>query len=157
MRSRGLLVAIAALVVVVVLAPYWVSSRTPDPEDLARRCAASVPVWANYDEDLKASLGAQAFAAWEGAPVAAEMRGGDFIMTFSLSPPWSEFDFTLPLLVRDHLGHVIPGRAPAGDGAKRRYVFPLAAHGVAETPPWVTVRYPRHELRLTLGADGTWP
>ena len=148
----------AAGVVAVALVTWWEANQAPDLNVLAARCASSEPSWSNYDEDLKGSLGARPFAAWEGRPVSASMREGNLVLMVSMEAPWSEYDFGLPLLIRDHLGHIIPGRPEAGvTEATRLYVFPLAAHGVDSAPPWITLLYPRHEMRITLDAEGRWP
>jgi hypothetical protein len=149
--------ALAGLVIIAAVAVWWSGAGAPDGDQLARRCAECVPHWSNYDEALKASLGAKPFATWGGEPITAQWRDHDFLVVMKLTEPWSGYPFGLPLLLRDHLGHVVPGRPEAGAGEEPTYVFPLGGEGVHSAPPWVTLRFPRGEMRLTLDAEGRWP
>ena len=126
------------------------------PEALLERCRASRPEWAGYQEDIKGQIGAGPVAAWKGELTAIVQRGGTVSVTFHLEPPWSGFEAALPVLLRDPMGGVhYPGPARA-DGALREYTFVLGAEASGTAFPWLEVRAPRRDWRVTLDADGRW-
>lgn len=147
----GLVAAFVAMIVIVSL-----SGGPPSEGELAERIAASNVTWANYEEDIKAQIGAIRAAEWTGEPVEAAVNGGRLKVVFVLSEPWATRDVYMPLLVRTHLGTV------AGMEAGRRlgegqveYLFPIESEP-GNPPPWVEVKYPHGERRMSFDDSGTW-
>lgn len=123
--------------------------------ELARRCAASVPAWNNYQEDIKGQVGAAPVAQWRGDPVWARHSGDRLEVAFALLPPWSEYACALPVLLRDPLGNDYRNVSASRRDGVRVYAFFLA-EGARAGLPWVEVHYPHHQLRLALDNDGQW-
>ncbi len=144
--------------IVLLLLAYWTFTHGGEvlPEELTRRCTEAQPSWANYDEDLKAQVGAAYVARWSGAPVHAEMRSDVLFIDFYLEPPWARYGCALPVLVREPAGRVLQSVAATHSDAMVTYRFNLPPDYEESCPPWVTVRYPRDEWRLPLGPEGVW-
>jgi hypothetical protein len=141
-----------------LLAAYLIQLRaqSPDMDELAGRCAAANPSWAAYDEDLKAAIGAAAMARWAGALDRVERRESALEVCIRVEPPWSEYPFAIPILVRDPAGNVSLGIEAPGEGGMRVYRFPLPPGGAGAATPWVTVRYPRNEVRAVVPEQDAW-
>jgi len=145
---------VARLTVALALLPACTAPEPP-PESpaLARQCEDAVPTWFSYDEDLKAALGASAVAHWSGTPIMLAQHADAIRLTLRLDPPWSDYAAVLPVLLRDPRGKVTRSADATRDGATRTYLFKVAS---GRPFPWVDVRLPRDEIRLTLDAAGRW-
>lgn len=147
-----------ALFALMVLAVHWTSLRGQrfSPEELAARCAQCNPSWANYDEDLKAGVGAAAVARWSGTLERIALRQDMLEVVIRVESPWSGYSCAIPILARDPAGNVLRSTDAGGEGATRVYRFRLAAGAAAAALPWVTVRYPRNEVRAVMPENGVW-
>lgn len=125
-------------------------------EELARRVQASVPNWANYQEDLKGQLGSTPVARWKGRPIRAHAGGAEITVVFEVSGPWAEYDFALPVLLKDHLGAVYRNSSASRTGPEVEYVFQMKDHTQGATVPWVEIAYPHNLQRLAFSDKGTW-
>jgi len=157
--SRRVVAIILLVAAVAVLAVLGVMQAPPpvSPDELARRIAESRPTWANYDEDVKAQIGATPTAQWRGSPDAAQRDGATVRVTFRLSGPWAQQrQVAFPILLREPLGGIHrPARADCGDG-RATYVFQLDDEAATGVLPWLEVKYPYGEKRLVLSEDGSW-
>ena len=124
-------------------------------EELARRCAESVPTWDSYQEDIKGQIGAAPVAEWGGEPVWAALTEGVIRIALRVEPPWSERPCSLPILLRDPFGEVHLGRNAVQEDGVFVYRFTLRANPDAGLP-WVEIHYPHQIRRLSLRSDGTW-
>lgn len=139
----------------------WGILRTPSQtdvpvEEIAERVAKSLPKWANYQEDIKGQIGSTPVARWKGEPVEARVDGSDVFVTFELSGAWAQYDFALPVLLKDHLGKVYQKRDATRNGTRVEYRFQLTNRVEGASLPWVEVAYPHHFERIAFSAQGTW-
>ncbi len=139
----------------------WGILRTDAPvevstEELARRVQRSFPEWADYQEDLKGDLGSTPVARWEGRPVRARVAGSEVSIVFEVSGPWAEYDFALPILLKDHLGKVYRNNETRRTGSEVAYTFRLRDHVEGTSVPWMEIAYPHNLQRLAFSDDGTW-
>ena len=125
-------------------------------EELAQRVQRSFPDWADYQEDLKAQLGATPVARWEGAPLRARVAGDEVTVVFEVSGPWAEYDFALPILIKDHLGMVYRNNAARRTGPEVEYTFQLKDRVEGTSVPWVEIAYPHHFQRIAFSDEGEW-
>ena len=132
------------------------SSTEVSAEELGRRVQRSVPRWANYQEDLKAQVGSTPLARWEGSPIRARVAGDEITVAFEVSGPWAEYDFALPVLLKDHLGNVYRNRAAGHRNSEIEYIFQLTDRVEGTSVPWVEIAYPHHFQRLAFSDKGTW-
>jgi len=151
-----LLIAIAAVgIVVAMFTPVGTSAL--DADEIAPLASRARVTWADYGEEIKAELGATPAALWHGAPVGARLADGGIEVRFALSGPWAEFNFGMPILLRDPEGNVSsPARyTPSAPGGV--YFF---NHAGAVTPlsvPWVEVKFPPNdERRIVFDSAGNW-
>lgn len=161
MTPRRALLLTACSTLAVALAALYLSyvrqaRDRMEPEELARNAALSRPEWANYQEDIKAHLGATPAAQWEGRPLSAQLTDSVLEVTFELSGPWAERDFVLPILMRDALGDERRHTAYVLDLPRVTYIFHLPERQGNTPIPWVLLKYPHHEDRLILDAEGKW-
>ena len=124
--------------------------------ELARRVAGSVPQWADYQEELKAHLGATPVARWQGEPIRAVVEGREVRVTFAIRGVWARYDFALPVLLRSHLGKVYVNRQATRRASEVTYIFQLIDLADGAATPWVEIRYPHRERRLLMSPEGTW-
>ena len=124
-------------------------------EGVAQRCLDSEPTWENYQEDVKAQIGATPVALWAGEPVAGRMEAGEFRLTMRVEPPWDDLHCAMPIMLRDPMGRVHLAREAQGSGSERVYSFALSG-GASSAPPWVEVHYPHRIARLPLENGGIW-
>ena len=131
-------------------------SGTVDLERLGAACARCVPSWGSYDEDLKSGIGPSETATWAGRPLRAECRDGRLDLTMHIEGPWASYPAAAPVLIRDPQGQVYRHERVDGAGSERTYRYRIAG---ADGRPWLwfSVRYPMHEERCMLTADGRWP
>ena len=123
------------------------------PEEIARRCRESRPAWQNYQEDVKGQIGARATATWRGEPMRLEVAEGTARLTMRIVGPWTEYQYGIPILLRDPQGNTALSIDAGPPGGERTYTFALPTQSV---PPWVEIHYPHAERRLALTAEGQW-
>ncbi len=147
--KAGLIAAVA-----IVLLMFLMAKRPIPEEELARRVAQSAPSWNNYDEDLKAQLGAAPVAEWKGDILGIRWDGATLKVRFSLRGDWAERDIAIPVLIRLPDGETSMNQTASREGREVVYSFPAQL----ESPPqWVIVRYPFYgERRIVLSEEGTW-
>ncbi|MFM1919891.1 MAG: hypothetical protein RLZZ303_1525 [Candidatus Hydrogenedentota bacterium] len=146
---------VVVLVLGMILALFaWGGSMAIPEQELARRCAESTPQWDNYQEDIKAQVGARPVAEWSGIPVAASYALGMLRLQFRVEGPWANREAAIPLLIKEPGGSVLTGHGRGDRQGSASYTIPLPHAG--ESLPWVEVQYPHHRLRMTLDAKGTW-
>lgn len=146
--------AISACVLTFVVAFYTaLNSASVSPEEIARRCRESKPVWQDYQEDVKGQIGARAAATWHGEPTRLELQDGVALLTMRLSGPWTAYAVGIPILLRDPQGNTALSIDAGPPGEERTYTFALPTKSV---PPWLEIHYPHAERRLALTAEGTW-
>jgi len=138
---------VGTITLIVVLQTYMASNPI-DAEELYRRCVQATPTWPNYDEDIKAQVGARPFAEWKGEPLSAIRDDEGLAVTFTLSGPWAERDAAMPILIRDALGTVQRDGHWHRDGPHVVYRFPAESDSAVLSLDSVEVRYPHHTRRL---------
>lgn len=157
---RALLLTACSTLAIAVSALYLSYVRQArdrtEPEELSRNAALSRPEWANYQEDIKAHLGATPAAQWKGRPVSAQLTGNVLEVIFELSGPWAEYGFVLPILMRDALGDERRQTAYVLDSPRVTYIFHLPERQGSTPIPWILIKYPNHEDRLVLDPQGAW-
>ncbi len=132
------------------------SKEIPE-EELRQRADASELSWNNYQEEIKAQLGATPTAEWSGGPIRAERDGVDVRVTFQIDPPWSERLVAIPILARDPLGLVYRPGVEAQFGPEGvTYSFTLDNRWADSAVPSLEVQYPRHEVNIVFRPDGAW-
>ncbi len=132
-----------------ILFPLAACVPSIDEADLARRCVQSRPEWNNYDEDIKAQIGATAAAQWDGEPLRAHAGNGQVQVTFAIRGPWEKRSAALPVLMRDPYGNTLRDSGEAGrNGSERTYTFILPAATAEGSLPWIEIKYLHHERRL---------
>jgi len=143
---------VCALVVMLALrAPACVP-----PDELARRTATSRPTWRNYQEDIKAQIGATPVAQWRGTLEAAQRDGATVRVTCRLAGPWAQRRSAVPILLREPRGGIHRNqRAECRDG-RVTYVFQIGEDAARAALPWIELKYPHGEKRLVLFEDGSW-
>lgn len=125
-------------------------------QELASRTRSSQPAWQNYEEDIKAQIGATPVAQWQGAPIEVRRDGDRLYVTFRLSGPWAQRDIAIPVLLRDPLGRTYQNVRAQRDGHVVTYVFPLFGEDPAVPLAWVKLRFPGTERRIALSGGGAW-
>jgi len=125
-------------------------------EDLAGRVLRSVPDWADYQEDLKGQLGATPVARWQGRPLRAQVEGDKVSIVFEVSGAWAEYDFALPVLIKDHLGKSYRNNAAHRTDSEVEYLFQISGRVEGTSLPWIELAYPHHLERLAFSQEGAW-
>lgn len=148
--KAGLVVAGALFALLLLLSV----NESLSEDELARRVAQSQPSWNNYDEDLKAQLGAAPVAQWEGSLSGIQWEPGVVRVSFSLRGDWAERDAAIPVLVKLPTGETMRHESALRAGGQVEYRFPSSC----DIPPrWVRVRYPFYgERRIVLSEEGCW-
>ncbi|MFO7974396.1 MAG: hypothetical protein R6V12_07170 [Candidatus Hydrogenedentota bacterium] len=151
MVKAGVFLAGGVMMLLLVALPR----HTPMSEkELARRVAQSDPRWNNYDEDLKAQLGAAAVAEWEGNLIRIQWASGVLQVSFSIRGPWAERDFAIPILLQFPNNQTLRNETAVRDGKRVTYRYSTSFE---EPPQWVAVRYPFYgERRIVLSEEGLW-
>ena len=154
MRSRRLPVAGLAVAGVMVLVLLLTGRGPISGEELARRVAECEPSWSNYDEDLKAQIGAAPVAEWKGEVAWARWEAGELRVAFLVRGAWAGRDIAIPVLLKLPNGETRRNADAAREDGKLVYRFTTSL----DTPPqWVVVRYPFYgERRIVLSEDGRW-
>lgn len=148
------ILGVSGCVITFVVAFYTaLNSASVAPEEIARRCRESRPVWQNYQEDVKGQIGARAAATWHGVPTRLELADGTARLTMQITGPWTGYVYGIPILLRDPQGNTSLSIDAGPPGEERTYTFALPTKSV---PPWVEIHYPHAERRLALTAEGTW-
>jgi len=125
----------------------------PAEAELATLVQRARPTWIDYGEDIKAELGATPAARWDGHPVSAHIDGNRLTVSFEVAPPWRDYAFGIPVLVRDPLGTMHRARGYQ----KGTYEFTLDGFAPGAVIPWVELRFPPYEeRRIAFDASGTW-
>lgn len=133
----------------------WLKAAATDPDALARRCAAAAPEWQRYQEDIKA-LGAGPVAQWHGSPVSATVSPAGADVVFELSPPWSDYEAALPILLRTPDGTVHQYASSTLENGRRTYHYDCFPEDPGAALPWIEIHYPHTERRLVLDPSGRW-
>ncbi|MGI6458554.1 MAG: hypothetical protein ACOX5J_00395 [Candidatus Hydrogenedentales bacterium] len=154
MPSRRLPVAVFLVAAAVVVVMILTAKGPISSEELARRVINCEPSWSNYDEDLKAQIGAAPVAEWKGEPAEARWEAGELMVSFAVLGVWAGRDTAIPVLVKLPNGETHRNEAAAWEGGKLVYQFTTSLQAM---PQWVIVRYPFYgERRLVLSEDGRW-
>ncbi len=125
----------------------------PTETELARLVQRARPVWENYGEDIKAELGATPVARWSGRLVEARVEGNRVTLTFDVGPPWRDYAFGIPVLVRDPLGAV----HRASSYRAGAYEFVLGGFAPGAVIPWIEIQFPPYEeRRIAFDSTGAW-
>ena len=157
MSRRAQAKLIAALAVLAGLAVFTFQGRgTVSLEELERRVGASAPQWADYQEDIKAQLGATPAAEWEGKLISARIDGANLYVEFEIIGPWASREIALPLLAHDPLGNTYRNVGSQFEGARVTYEFVLDEAAAKRMLPWIELKYPHRERRLVFSDDGLW-
>jgi len=139
-----------------VMAVMRRAPTTVPPDELARRCAASRPTWQDYEENIKAQIGATPAAEWAGTLHNVSRQGRFVRITWRLAPPWNERRVAIPMLLKEPRGAIVLNREVEWRGGSPVYVFQLP-EGMDDAPlPWIEIKYPHGEQRLVLYDDGSW-
>ena len=143
------------LLTCLIVALSWVNSTELSEDDLAERCAQSVPRWDSYQEDIKGQVGARPVAQWLGKPVSASAKAGAVAIDFEVTGPWAARIAAVPIIVKDPAGAVLVAHGTGDSAGTVTYEITLPG---AEQPsvPWLEVQYPHHRERLPLNAEGRW-
>jgi hypothetical protein len=146
--TRRLLIVLG---VACVAAGVIVLPKQPvQPASLAARVEAADPTWANYDEDVKAQVGARGFSEWRGEPVSARREGDVLQVEVALEGPWAGRSVALPLLLRTPLRVTYAPADAAVASGKATYRFELGREDAEASLSWVELRYPRGEATLNV-------
>lgn len=156
MLKRIIAISILFLFLLLVGITAYINGQAVPQQELARRCTASKPEWAGYEEDIKGQIGAAPSAQWRGEPIAAERSEQAVNITFRLTGPWAVYAFAMPVLLRDPLGKTYCGVTAESKGADRIYRFNLAAESTGAPLPWIELRYPHGQQRIAFDASGKW-
>lgn len=152
--GAAILLIIAALVIIPAFVLITMQQGREIPlEALAGRVSASRPQWDSYQEDIKGQIGAGPVAEWAGAPSGVSQEGGALRISFRVEAPWSAYDFAIPILVRAPSGEIYRDYELERKDGRTTYVFET---GGGRIGPWIVVRYPHHEQRIALNAEGAW-
>jgi hypothetical protein len=138
-----------------LLLPHACTNPAAEPTEaeLTQLVARARPAWENYGEDMKAALGATPVARWSGRPVLARLDRSKVYVEFELSPPWNEYVFGMPVLLRDPLGRV---HRPASY-EDNTYTYSLAGFAPGAVIAWVELRFPpNEERRIAFDREGVW-
>ncbi len=150
---RPICLTVGVLVLIVGLGRC---SETPGV-DLADRIKTSDPAWSNYQEDIKAQIGARPVARWQGAPAAVECTGKRIRVTFKVSGPWAGKQPNLPVMMRGPRGDTRVNSHVELENGSTVYVFhPGDGEAFALPIPWLELKYPNGAKRVTLSQGGTW-
>lgn len=153
----GLVIAAAAAAFLTAYVRFFLEAEERlDSPDLERRALLSAPSWASYQEDIKAQIGAAPVAQWSGHPVEARREGDRVHVRFRLEGPWAERSAVIPVLVRDPFGHEHRYEQYSLQPPDVVYTFELEGESAGAPVPWIMVKYPHHEDRLPLDANGQW-
>jgi len=155
--SLGALAGILGTIffVCLIVAMAWVNATGISEEELAARCAESVPHWDNYQEDIKGQVGARPVALWQGKPVRAHATDMKVEVEFEVSGEWANREAAVPLLLKEPGGAIIVGRGKGNGSGGATYTFELPSADQSRLP-WIEVQYPHHRERLPLDATGHW-
>ncbi len=128
-----------------------------DQEDLAGRVQRARLDWADYGEGIKAALGATPAALWDGMPTSARLVDGGVEVTFALREPWRDFDFGMPILLRDPEGKVYTPQRYVQSNEGGVYTFGHTGEVTPLSLPWVELRFPpNEESRIVFDTAGRW-
>ncbi len=148
LRGRALLSSVALGVMAIRCVPVL------DELEVARRVAESRPTWPNYQEDIKAQIGAGPVAEWEGRLESVEANTGRVVVRFVVRGPWSTRDCAIPILLQEPLGGVHQSEDARRDGTQVTYTFRLAE---SDAPvPWIALRFPHATRRIAIPSTGVW-
>lgn len=148
LRGRALISVIALGVMALRCVPAL------DDQEVARRVAESRPTWPNYQEDIKAQIGAGPVAEWEGQLESVEAHAGRVVVRFIVRGPWSTRDCAIPILLQEPLGGVHQSEDARREGAHVTYTFRLAK---GDAPvPWIALRFPHGTRRIAIPSTGAW-
>lgn len=126
-------------------------------EELGRLTETSQPRWDSYQEDIKGQIGARPVALWEGEPVSARAQDGVATVTFVVRGPWATYGAAIPLLLRGPEGAIHRHSDVRFENNSVIYIFgSVEEPALAQTVPWVLIKYPHNEKRLPLSPAGTW-
>ena len=84
------------------------------------------------------------------------MAASEVFIVFEVSGAWAEYDFALPILLKDHLGKVYRNTGAGRAGSEVEYTFRLRDHVEGMSVPWMEIAYPHHVQRLAFSYEGTW-
>jgi hypothetical protein len=137
-----------------LLADVGGCSSTVSDAELQRRISATRPSWENYQEDIKAQIGARPVAEWEGAVSQWHCAGNRAYVQFQLRGPWAKRKAVMPVLLREPTGAVHhPEQAERG-GDTVTYVFQLPDQFISTMPAWLELKSPRGESRIVASESG---
>lgn len=125
-------------------------------EEIARRVRASHLTWQSYSEDIKAQLGAGPAAEWEGSLRQVRVEGDEIRVVVALSGPWAKRAVAAPVLINDPVGGARQNTSAERDDSRVTYGFPLPASRAGLSVPWVELKLPNGQRRVTLSEKGTW-
>ena len=124
-------------------------------EELKRRTEASQPTWENYEEDIKAQIGAGPVAEWEGRPVGALVKRDAVQVNFYVTGPWAQRDaIAIPVLLREPTGAIHQKARFTATGGSVGYIFKLDEEN--SIPAWIELKFPHGEKRITFPPSGLW-
>jgi len=152
-QVAGIVVAIFVLAVVGLLL-FPPDSEELSPEELRRRVNDTTTDWANYQEDLKAHIGATPVARWEGRPTQSWTEGELLHISFQVSGYWSTTDVNLPVIIRDPLGKTRHHISSTRVDSAVTYTFQISDLDPGSIS-WVRLKFPHAERRIVY-TDGTW-
>jgi len=93
-------------------------------------------------------------AEWEGSLTRIQWASGILQVSFSITGPWAERDFAIPILLQLPNHETIKNEAAVREG--NRVIYRFSTH-LEASPQWVIVRYPFYgERRIVLSQEGLW-
>ena len=120
-----------------------------DDSELATRTVNARPAWANYQEDIKAQIGATPVAQWQGTPRRAWQDSQGIHVQFVLKSPWDKRTCTIPVLIRDSGGTISQSIKGIIENNALTYTFPPSPLAVVSSAS-IEIKYPHDERRLVL-------
>ena len=147
---RGVAITLAALVL------FNACGAVVPEDEIARRVRASRPTWQSYSEDIKAQLGAGPAAEWEGSLREVRIEGGEIRAVVELSGPWAKRSVAAPVLLNDPVGGPRQNTTAERDDGRVTYGFSLPSSQSGLAVPWVELKFPNGQRRVSLSEKGTW-
>lgn len=117
--------------------------------ELAALAGKAHPVWTNYQEDIKAQIGATPVAQWRGTPRHAWKDAEGIHVQFDIEGAWKKRACVIPILIRDNGGTEYLSPKGVVEQGTVTYTFPSASLNsvFANT---IEIKYPNEERQLVL-------
>ena len=117
--------------------------------ELAILAGKAHPGWENYQEDIKAQIGATPVAQWRGTPRHAWKDGDGIHVQFDIEDAWKKRTCVIPILIRDSGGTEYLSTKGLVEEGKVTYTFPPSS-SLSVFTNTIEIKYPHEDRRLEL-------